>query len=323
MEKLQYLFDFEFITGKRTTKHSTKCKYKNGTHTKQRLSFAKKSKIKNVIAMIKRVKQRNFQFKYLLWDSWFSCTESYSYVFKVLIPAGKTLISMVKRDKRKYLYNDKYLSIKELKKVNPRWKTDSGSGIKYKSIQVKLLDTNSSYKIEDRKSFGIVKLCFYKYPNIKRWKVILSTDTSLSELEVLEIYLKRWAVECVFKEIKQLFGYDQSKSSNYAPMIADLTIRYVFYIMLCYRRQQQIQKSMWQIVLEFYQELFDIWLFEFIKIMFKRLVKYFIEYAIAQGVSDLRDLRENIDSVLQNFFECEEIIEKITEADNDDYIKVA
>jgi len=93
--------------------------------------------------------------------------------------------------------------------------------------------------------------------------------------------------------------------------------------MFCYRRGQQTQKSVWQIVLEFYQELFDMWLCEFLKIMFKRLLKQFIDYARAQGVSDQEELRENLDTMLQNFFERNEIIEKITEADNDDFLKEA
>jgi len=71
--------------------------------------------------------------------------------------------------------------------------------------------------------------------------------------------MRRWSIECIFKEIRQYFGYNQSKSSNYAAMVADLTIRYVFYIMFCYRKEQNNYKPMGQIVADFYQELFELW----------------------------------------------------------------
>jgi len=80
---------------------------------------------------------------------------------------------MVKRDNRKYLYCVKYLSIRELKQVKPKWITDKGSGIKYKSIKVKLPDTNSRTEIEARKSFGEVKICFLNTQQSKTGKLLL------------------------------------------------------------------------------------------------------------------------------------------------------
>jgi len=44
-------------------------------------------------------------------------------------------------------------------------------------------------------------------------------------MEILSIYLRRWSIEVVFKDLKQNFGFYQSKSSKYAPQIGDLNIR--------------------------------------------------------------------------------------------------
>lgn len=308
--------DFELKIGKKRSKHSRKANYPAGTHTEQRVRFAKQKKIDIVIQMIKRAKQREIPFKYILWDSWYNCSKSFSFVFEKLVPAGKVLISMLKNGNQKYKYGKRFLSLKELYRRAGKWRYDPISGIKYKSLEVELLNVSTANKIEERAVIGKVKVCFFKYPNVKRWKAIISTDTNLSEMEVLKLYLRRWGIECIFKEIRQYFGYDQSKSSNYAAMVADLTIRYVFYTMFCYRKEQNSNKPMGQIVLEFYQELFDMWLNAFVEIMFVRYAKDFVDYAIELGYTDLFDLRKNIDKLLRAFFEREVWIDKITEADN-------
>ena len=308
--------DFELKTGKKRTKHSRKTKYPVGTHTAQRVRFAKQKKIDIVIQMIKRARQRKISFKYILWDSWFNCSKSYSFIFEELIPAGKVLISMLKNGTQKYKYGNRYLNLKELYRKLGKWSHDPISGIKYKSLEIELLNVSTANKVEERTVIGKVKVCFFKYPNVKRWKAIISTDTNLSEIEVLKIYLRRWSIECIFKEIRQYFGYDQSKSSNYAAMVADLSIRYVFYTMFCFRKEMNNSEPMGQIIIKFYQELFDMWLSTFVEIMFVRYVKNFVDYAIKLGYTDLFDLQKNIDKLLQAFFEREVWTDKITEADN-------
>jgi len=308
-------FDFELKIGRKRTKHSKKGNYPKGSHTEQRVRFSKQKKTDIVIQMIKRAQQRKLPFKYILWDSWFNCSKSFSFIFEKLVPAGKVLISMLKNGTQKYKYGERFLSLKELYRRAGKWHHDTISGIKYKSFIVELLDVSSSSKIEERNVIGTIKICFFKYPNVKRWKAIISTDINLSEIEVLKIYLRRWAIECIFKEIRQYFGYNQSKSSNYAAMVADLTIRYVFYTMFCYRKEQNSFRPMGQIVAEFYQDLFEMWLSMYAEIMFMNQLKDFVDYAIDLGYSNLLDLRNNIDNLLKEFFDSDVCLDKITESD--------
>ncbi len=51
----------------------------------------------------------------------------------------------------------------------------------------------------------------------KRYQALNFTDGNLGEMEILSIYLRRWSIGVVFKDLKQYFGYDQSKSPKYAP----------------------------------------------------------------------------------------------------------
>ncbi|MFA7056098.1 MAG: transposase [Candidatus Cloacimonadales bacterium] len=317
------VIDFEMKIGNKKVKKSKRPKYHKGTHTEQRNRFAKDKKPQIVIKMVNRSIQRKIPFKYVLWDSWFNNNTSYKFVFDKLVPLGKTLISMLKNGNQKYKYNNQYYDLKELYKIAGKWIFDKNSGIKHKSIIVELLDTSSSKKINERTVIDQIKICFFKYPDVKRWKAILSTDTQLSEIEVLKVYMRRWSIECVFKEIKQYFGYNQSKSSKYSAMIADLTIRYVFYNMLCYKKQQKPYPSMEQLLIELYEELEEASLIIFVNAIFTQKVKDFIDYSIAYGYTSLTELRKDIDIVLRKFFESEVIIDKITEADNQYYDRIA
>ncbi|KIY20896.1 hypothetical protein UB32_16690 [Mesobacillus subterraneus] len=48
-----------------------------------------------------------------------------------------------------------------------------------------------------------VKLYFCRFPYQKDWKLYLSTDESLSVMEMLQVYSVRWTIEVFFKEAKQ------------------------------------------------------------------------------------------------------------------------
>jgi hypothetical protein len=49
-------------------------------------------------------------------------------------------------------------------------------------------------------------LFFSKQGKNGKWKTFMSTNTSLSFIEMVKIYQLRWCIEVFFKESKQLFG---------------------------------------------------------------------------------------------------------------------
>jgi hypothetical protein len=161
---------------------------------------------------------------------------------------------------QKYLYCGNYLNSKAICRKRGKWHLNKETGIFYKSAIVTVLDKKSHVKPENQVPLGEIRMCFYKYPNQKKFKIIISTNTELTEMEILGLYLRRWAVEVVFKDLKQHFGFNQSKSSKYAPQIADLTIRCIFYIMFCSLRESHPEKSTEQLLFEFYQEMQEDWL---------------------------------------------------------------
>lgn len=308
--------DFELKIGKKRVKHASKTHYHKGTHPEQRERMAKQKKITITTQFVKRAIQRRFKFRYLLWDSWFNCSDSFRLVFTELRQKGIDLVAMLKRDGQMYLYQGQFLTIKELYRKAGKWTKHQGTEIKYKSLLVTVLDKATGAKPERQKALGQAKLCFYKYPTAKHFKVIVSTQTELTEWEVLSIYLRRWAVEVVFKDLKQHFGYAQSKSSKYAPQIADLSIRCMFYIMFCYLQEGQPEKSKSQIMLEFYNEMQETWLDMFGNLFLYEKGKDFLNFALELGYTSIVDLLKLYDTIFHKFMVESLEHDKIEEVDN-------
>lgn len=308
--------DLELKIGKSKVKRASKTHYHKGTHTEQRERMARQKKVRIAIQFIKRALKRRYKFRYLLWDSWFNCSDSMRFMFTKLKHKGIDLVAMLKRDGQKYLYQGQYLTINELYRKAGKWIQRSGTEIKYKSLFVTILDKSTGTIPERQKPLGQVRMCFYRYSTSKKFKVIISTHTELEEWEVLSIYLRRWAVEVVFKDLKQHFGFAMSKSSKYAPQIADLTIRCVFYIMFCYLQEGQPEKSKEQLLLEFYNEMQETWLDMLGYVFFYEKGKDFLNFALELGCSTITDLLKAYDSIFHKFMEESLEYDVIEEADN-------
>jgi len=293
--------DFELKIGKSGIKHANKSHYHKGTHPEQRQRMAKQKKTKIAETFIRRALQRGFRFRYLLWDSWYNNSVSLRFVFGTLRSKGIDLVAMVKRDGQKYLWGKQYLTIKELYRKSGKWQHNQSTGIMYKSVVVGVLDKHSATQPELQTILGYVRMCFFRYPQHKKYKALICTEVDLREMEILSIYLRRWSIEVVFKDLKQYFGYDQSKSSKYAPQIADLTIRCIFYNMFCSLKYNYPSKSTEQLLIEFYYEMEDNWLDIFCSVVFSNKVKHLLQYAINLGYKDIAQLINDYESVLRQF----------------------
>lgn len=135
-------------------------------------------------------------------------------------------------------------------------------------------------------------------------------------MEILSIYLRRWSIEVVFKDLKQYFGYDQSKSSKYAPQIADLSIRCIFYAMFCSLKYEYPEKSTQQLLIEFYTEMEDNWLDILCSLVFQEKAKHLLQFALSLGYEDVNKLLNDYDSVLRQFMDRHWYEDKIEETDN-------
>ena len=177
--------------------------------------------------MLKRAVKYGFQAKYTIADSWFNSKEN----IKTVKELDMTGIFRAKRNRMNYSLNGKKYCLKELyllmkrrfiKKKNCKWKITS--------LKVKLNISDDKVKEE----WIDVKIVFSAPKNQKKdqWAAFLSTDTSLSNEKILEIYAMRWAVEVYFKEIKQNMGFLQEQSPSYTSHYSSIHLTAIRYMLL-------------------------------------------------------------------------------------------
>ncbi len=128
-----------------------------------------------------------------------------------------------------------------------------------------------------------VRLLFCRLKNSKKTKevaIIACTDLSLSSVEILELYAKRWSIEVFFKTCKGFLGFeDDTRALNYDTLVASKTICLLRYILITYnQRFQEDHKTFsemfylfcdaikdmcalnfaWKLLFAFYEEIMNI-----------------------------------------------------------------
>ena len=170
------------------------------------------SKIKQMIAMIRRAITKGIRFDYLLVDSWFTCFELIDFIKTRRIKCH--LLGMIKMGKTHYLYKEKTLSSKQLLDTlrrSKKIKRSKVSGFYYCEAIVTIK------KIE-------VKIFFSKASKRGRWYGLLTTDLELDFDKAYKIYATRWTVEVFFKESKQYLGLGKCESQDFDAQIAHTTL---------------------------------------------------------------------------------------------------
>ncbi len=170
-----------------------------------------------IVPMIKRAFSCGIKADYLLMDSWFGFPSIISSVRKHI-----DVICMVKDTSKIFYYvEDKALTLSDLYK-----------SFKKKRGKAKIKGSVIA-EIEHNGQRNQVKIVFVKNRNKKRaWLAILSTNTQLSDEDIVRIYGKRWDIEVFFKMVKQhLKLTNETRLRSYDSMIAHITIvllRYIF-----------------------------------------------------------------------------------------------
>lgn len=179
-----------------------------------------------VVQLVKRALEAGIQADYILMDTWFT-TEP---LIKELLTLGMNTIGMVKQLKQRYTYNGKQYTLDGLTRF-----------VKYnasKNIFGSLVVTTKT---------GIpVKIVFVRNRNNKsECLYILSTDTSLSDSEVVRIYGNRWSIECFFKSSKSMLKLSSEfQCQSYGAIFCHTTIVCTRYIILEWiRRNQNDEKT--------------------------------------------------------------------------------
>jgi len=190
----------------------------------KRVKELDKSKITVALELIKRAVKRNITANYVLFDSWFVCEEVIKEVRK-MYNSTIHLLGACKMDGRKYTYNNKQLTAKELAK---KYRKQIKRCRKLRSHYIRLVADYKGTKMQ---------LFITRQSKNGKWKLLVTTDLELSYIQAVEIYQIRWSIEVFFKESKQYLQLGKSQSNDFDAQIADTTISNIVYLILNLRKR--------------------------------------------------------------------------------------
>jgi hypothetical protein len=200
--------DMPFGLKKKVMKNQFRKARNHSSSAYERIKETDVSKIASMVAMLKRALRNKLEVDYVLMDSWFTCWEVVSLIIK---RKGLHLIGMYKGAKTKFDYMGKSLTYSQVR-------NELGNPIRCRRLGYYYKQAIVQWNGKQ------VRLFFSKQGKNGKWKTFMSTNTSLSFIEMVKIYQLRWCIEVFFKESKQLFGLGKCQSTDFDAQIADTTM---------------------------------------------------------------------------------------------------
>jgi hypothetical protein len=219
-----------------------------------------KSKITTAIQMIKRAVKHGFVPDYVLCDSWLFCFELLQAV-KALKNGSIHLLAMCKMGKINFEWMGKEYS--------------AGQLLKHLAGKKKRCRKVNSYYIECIVTCqGIdLKLFFSRFSKRDKWRLLVTTDTSLSYIKAIEIYQIRWSIEVMFKELKQYLQIEKCQSLDFDAQIADTTLRLIQYLILTFKKRFECYETLGGVFRHSQELLQEMVLAERLWLLFLEIVK--------------------------------------------------
>ena len=179
-------------------------------------------KSKLAIDMVKRAVSNGIQADYLLVDSWYSKPVFIQEMNRL----GLQVITRIANNNKIWNFigkektlNTLYLKAKALKAI----KTGTyGKKIKFTYFSI----------VAEHKNAGKLKIVFIKTTD--KLIPIISTDLTLGDKEIIEIYKRRWDIEQGYKEPREYFGFGREENRIYEALIARITLSFFTYNIVSY-----------------------------------------------------------------------------------------
>jgi len=203
----------------------------NRTVATHRRKQALMSKPELVLQMLESTKGTPAQTRHVLFDSWFSPPKAILDIKRL----GYDVVARVKNHENyRYLYNSEALSISNIYKAN---KKRRGKSRYLLSVDIKVRHTDYPETVP-------AKIVYVRNKNNKKeWFAILSTDTSLTEEEVIELYGKRWDIEPFHKVLKSTLKLEKEfQFRSFDAIVAHAAMVVVRYIFLALESRENIDE---------------------------------------------------------------------------------
>ena len=219
---------------------------------------------------------------HVLFDSWFSSTDL---VMSVRELGYEVVCRLKNTPKQTFLFNGEKKTLSQIYKL---CKKRPGRSKYLLSVPVTQIHADHEKTINAK--------CVYVRNRANDWIAILSTDASLSEEEIIQLYGKRWAIETFFKTCKSYLRLTSDfQGRSYDGITAHSTIVILRYIFLVFeQRRGEDQKTLGQLFMATSDELPDI--------SFATALQYCIKELIAVVCEFIEIAEQLIDTLVYEFF---------------------
>ena len=224
--------------------------------------------------MLQRILSAGIRARYLLMDSWFGMPTTIAQLSKHI-----DIICMVKKtSKVHYGFNGQPLCVKTIY-----------NRLRKRRGKAKILAST----VVTIKGGQPVRLLFVRDRRKKDWLVLLSTDITLPESDIVQLYGKRWDIEVFFKMAKQhLKLVKEIQCRDFDALIAHTTIVFMRYMFVAYNcRCETDHRTFGDLFYACCDELKDI---SFIEALYRILTL---------AVHQLQELETLCEKTIQMFFE--------------------
>ena len=176
--------------------------------------------------LLRTAKSLKIPAKHVLFDSWFSNPVTLMTVKDI----GFYCVAMLKKSSTKYLINGETKTLRQL----------HGSLKKRPGRSKYLASANVTLSHKDFDAPISAKIVFVRdKSNKKKWCALISTDISLSEEQIIELYGKRWDIEVFFKMCKSYLKLAKEfEGRSYDMMTAHTAIVFIRYICIAWEQRQ-------------------------------------------------------------------------------------
>ena len=235
-----------------------------------------------MLRLLQEAKEAAIPAHHVLFDTWF-CSPSSLLSIHAL---GYEVVAMAKKtEKIHYLHEGVMQDVKAIYKGHRKQRGRS----KYLlSVEVAVCKGNE---------YLPVRLVFVRNRNNRKdWLVLVTTDLSLTEEEVIRIYGKRWGIEVFFKACKSYLRLEKDcRALSYDAMTAHVSVVFARYMFLAVeQRESKDDRSIGELFYLSVDELPDVCIAQALRL----LVSLFAKQLQEQPMCDEREIQAQLEVFL-------------------------
>ena len=178
-----------------------------------------------VLQLLKETKATGISAQHVLFDTWFCAPASLTAIKDI----GFDVIAMAKKtSKMHYRYQGKMQDVKAIYQQNTK-----------RRGRAKYLLSVEAEAVKDGKAIPVRFVYVHNRNRRKDYLVLVTTDMSLGEEEVISLYGRRWGIEVFFKICKSYLHLSKDcRSISYDAMTAHVAVVFTRYMLLAVEQRE-------------------------------------------------------------------------------------